>query len=439
VIVLQLLLLIPLAACEEEVPVQPNLPNANSAIVRQTIFGADDDRTVVAFLALDFSDDVYFSGWRYPDYFVGRFADPTGIDWALTPGIDFLGLRVFPAIFGASNEVVMAVGRRHDAADAVLVGYDGSGTVLTENTFWDAGHRTWFSDVVMVSVTPTESRFVAAGTVRRSGVRYPYLCDVTLSSAGDVVTSRERVALDYPGAGVIVLVRNADPDSLLFFGAVDRFDSEGKSDGGEVFCFDDSLNVAWTLDVKPADAGWVTVEGIDYYDGSVYTAGRRSVLKEDQWWRAGTIASVSESGDLNWTRTVTPSDFHDEYWECIVDGGALYAVGEYATVEQRSTTHEFGYGLLSKFELPTGTPLFHKSFGNQEYASGFFAVEVRGDRAFCGGFTKKYLAHYWYQGWFVEVDLGDQQTQLAPAAQMQSSPQTGLKPDTPRRRFGPER
>jgi hypothetical protein len=426
-------------ACDDGNFVQPNLSNADSAIVRQTVFGADEDWSSAQFVAANSNDNVYFAGLHNLEDVVGRIANPSGIDWALTPAIEFLGLRVLPASFGASSEVVMAVGAKYDARDATIIGYDVSGNVLTENSFGYPGHKTWLSDIVMVSGTPTESRFVAAGTARRSGVRYPYLCDVTLSSTGDIVTSRERIDLDYPRAGVWMLVWNGDADTVLFFGAVDRFDADDELAGGEVFCFDGSLTVAWTQSVKPAGAGWATTEGIDYFDGSVYTAGRVSVFNDDGWRRAGMVASLSETGDVNWTKSVILSAFTDRYWGCKVDDGALYAVGEYSSVEQRSTTHVFGYGLLTKFELPTGNIIYHKSFGDPDYSSHFRAIDVNGTRAFCGGVTERYLKDYWHKGWFVEVDLGDQQTQLAPPAQLRSSSQASLKPVPLGRRFGRER
>ena len=422
-----------LVGCGGDDPIQPNNPTGNSDIVWQAMFGAADDWSAVHYLSVGSDNDVVFGGMENVDQRVIGLRPNGGVGWNLSSPCYVYGCRVFPAIFDSATEVAFIVGLNRNSRSALLAGYDLSGTLVLQQSFTYPGYDVWFSDLVFVSGTDAQSRFLLAGGARAHGVRYPYFVDVTLSRSGQVLAKHQKVLTDHPRSAIWWLTWNEQLTAPRYFATAPQFDSADELVRADVYGLNDTLGVAWAKNVMPPGAGWAVAEELRYLDGTVYVVGENSIKKNDWWYTSGTVASIAEVGTVNWKKSVIVSDKSDGYYACTIDGGALYAAGEYSRVVQRSTTHSFGYGLLTKVNLPDGDIVFHRSFGSAGYESRLWAIDVKDTRAFCGGFTRRFLKDYWYQGWVLEIDLAGTPTTVVNETTIPDGPSEYLLPLRPSR------
>jgi len=417
--------------CESDDPIQPNLPNASASVLTQHILGSDERASVVYNVAADASGQVYFEG-VLDDGATFGIANPGGIvDFYAAPMTGVREIRLFAVTFGLASEVAMVVGymRDGDLVDAAIAGIDATGAAVVERRLHSDGYDTWINDIVVVSTTPAESRFVAAGGARKDDVIYPLTVDLTLASDGRLLEETVRIIADDPGSSLWWITWNENAGAEMYFASVGHYDATTELLDGEVYGLDDTLGVVWRQPLAPRNTEWLTTYSISYADGSAYVVGTASIQKGDRYRRAGIVASVTEAGRLNWCRKVSVSDESDGYFNGAIAGGALFAAGEYSSVTQRSTKHSFGYGLISKFGLPSGEVIYHKSFGGERYSSRVLSMQIRDGTAYCGGYTRLFLEGFpWYSGWLVNVNIGEPAMSLAPAIRVIGAPVASPRP-----------
>ncbi len=421
---LMLITILTSTGCEEaeESIVQPNFPDANGSILEQYLIGNREDDSWVKFMQVGDDGTIFFYGAINGSWYISRL-DPDGrISWKQDPEMDVREICLVTPPFGGGEKVLLATGGVDTDGDeksehAMISLYEQDGTIIVRQQFQNNEYDIWFNNIELILSAPGEGSFFFSGGARGEGVGYPYCGYGRIGDDRSVSLGEDTIMTGYADKYFDEVAWNRNQASPLFFVILDQYITEDEVENELVICVDDTLGVIWEKNVIPEGAFEGEFYQIRYENGSAYVAGLVRVKKQGRHWSAGLMSSVSETGDLNWAKSVSLSDYGDAYFDCIIDQDALYAVGHYSYLRWPTTMRLHGYALLSKFSLPTGEVRFHRSFGGSRYASNFLGLHVNAGSIICGGWSNYYISGYWSQGWIVKIDTG----QLRPGMEIASA------------------
>lgn len=389
-------------------PVNPNQPNSNAAIVSQQVFGETALKSRVNTMEPVVTGGYFFGGEHNSRVGIGRL-DRTGVlEWFTRT--DFEVRDIF--VFGDNLIVVGALDIDDDGeSERGYVGvYDGDGLPVDVIEYTGGGADVWFNAVAPV----TDRTLVAAGGRRANGERVPFVALVSVDIDGFLqqVTEAAISGVD----GVIFDNVAAHPSlALTFFATGDNAPPDLETENisvhrvaihvGRPFTF----SVEWSADII-AFPGLSTLTGTGdrlVVDGShVYVVGHTNEIKgklgNTDLWDSGLAARLTTEGDVDWVTSVSLSQQSEHLFGAHLDGGRLYAVGEFAAFV--TSGRLLSYGLLCEIDAETGALGKGMSFGSKTYGSEFSAVDKVGGAVICGGSTKQVQADGGRQLWFAEID-----------------------------------
>jgi hypothetical protein len=419
---LSVLLMCVLCSCtaKEEGVVQPYSAASNGAIAGRAVFGAKESETFFRHMA--FSDDgaLYFYGLLNGVWSIGRIEIDGDIPWHKAQRFFVKGLCAFEASIGAGGQALAALSNSEKSAlDEPTYGiidvYDQNGTLIIHTLVEDPDYDIRIESLRLVSKTPGNATFFAAGGARKEDTTYPFCALFQVMSDSTISFIKKRIFINLPNQYFIKAAWNANESSPAYFvsssaGSPKCPDWQSSAAGtcwdDSIVCIDDALGIVWSRTIAPSNTAASDIRAIEYSDGTLYVIGEAETTKADgQQWGTGLVASVAESGVINWSKSIILSELSDCYYDLAVYQGTLYAVGEYAFMVQYATNRCYGYALLSRFKLPSGDLESHSTFGGARYSSGFRAIKINGNSAICGGWTNWHLDDCWFQGWLVDINL----------------------------------
>jgi hypothetical protein len=120
-------------------------------------------------------------------------------------------------------------------------------------------------------------------------------------------------------------------------------------------------------------------------------------------WDGGLLASFSTQGQVNWIRTYDESQWSDQFFDCQLTNGVLYAGGVYGAYQKDDQL--FGYGWLAGVDPQTGDIGSSITLGDNHWYSRFNCFHVDGQSAWGGGYTEWSHENGSYNYWSVYFDL----------------------------------
>lgn len=381
-----------------EEALNPDKPNANH-LIRTQATGGDSTKSSSIYEMIDAGDGgFYFLGVIDGYRVIGKFDLQGQVVWSRRESVIRAILRI-PDATGVLASALVAVGYNTVSADrseakVLLVGSDG--TRITEEIFQDTTKGMWFNGFTLVSASTSGYEFVAAGgfDYRSDWPYYPYAARFIIGSDGTITKGQEQFLTSIVGARFLGLVSDTSSGTRDVFAAGHL--ALNDSTHANIFAarLSDSLTVVWNTDIIPP--GGLKAEGyvgpLAFANGRLIITGEVESDKTPQpsgggYWHSGFVAALGVGGEILWTKTVTISQHSDHFFGETMSDGYLYAVGKSCAYVIASTRENFGYGWLMKMDPVTGNVVWNMHVGSDRYYSGFNTVVVRGDRAYCAGWT----------------------------------------------------
>lgn len=414
------------AGCEENTGItQPNSPDGNSAITWEYLIGQDENRSYVEEMLLDEDGDVYLYGkinglWRL------SCMEQNGLlAWSLAPEMNVNEMCILPPPGGGRTRILLTAGGvgldgKPDSENAGINLYALDGSTLVQQQFQNNEYDIWIDDIELISTTSSQNNLIFVGGARKEDVEYPYCGYCIIDDTLSISLAKDTIMTGRQNNYFCEIEWNQDGGDPCFY--IISTHGSGDDYNDMIACLDDSFNLLWENDAAPAGMSDIYWSEIRYSDQSVYVAGHAGLENQENPWKTGIVASVSEDGSIVWSRSINLSNSYDGYYDCQIYQDSFYAVGIYSWMYSSATARPFGYALVSKFSLIDGEPQFHRSFGGKRYASIFFNVDIEEDIAVCAGYTDYYIYSYWSKGWIVRIDTGQLLTEskIPPVREMET-------------------
>jgi hypothetical protein len=310
----------------------------NGSDVSEGVAVASDGASYVVGVTDSFTTDQF--GNPSPRIFLVKFAADGSLVWQrIWNGTTVRGLGRTGVALGAGDSVYVTGVSTNNGNDAVLLKFDGNGTLLWERT-WGGPE----SDESLAVAAAADGSAYIAGTATSFGPSSAGLFVVKFDSLGNLVWQR----ISDGAAGNAVAV---GPDGSVYAaGTTSRPDSIGNFDVIALKITSDG-NLVWQRTYSAGDVvdprGGMTVAS----DGSVYMAGAIQTVRRTADI-AALIVKLSTSGDLLFDKQFDGRNSEVAAGVAVApDDGTVYVAG---------TTTSFGIGFQDAFVLhlpPTGKKL----------------------------------------------------------------------------------
>ncbi|MCK4775025.1 MAG: hypothetical protein KAT30_09570 [Candidatus Krumholzibacteria bacterium] len=389
-------------------------PNANQLILDEDI-GTDQDRSSSIWELLERpGGGHYFRGYHRSHWVMGSLSASNSIDWSRRTYYPTSGMGMTPDDIPGLSGLIYLTGSRDSDNDGrydtgVVSVVDQSGSLLDELTWEDPTDQLRFDEIIFDGVDSGALRFLVVGAMSGSdNVYHPMVATISLFADSMLHKGERHDYTAVSNARFGEVMHNPAPSKDGYIATGGNYRANGDRDHSMVFLLDESMQIEWQQDIDTG-AGLTNNISFGYHDAAtadtVYCVGQTQVERtaaSGAHWRGGAIVSLSPLGEIYWVRTYDISAWVDEFNDCQLKHGILYASGVFASYAK--TGRQFGYGWLAKIHPLNGNVISNHYFGDNHWTSEANCMSVSDQSVVVGGYTKYQEYGAGYSHWLVDLD-----------------------------------
>jgi hypothetical protein len=390
------------------------MPNANHLILDEAI-GADQDRNSSIWELQEGSNGGhYFRGYHRGNWVIGSLNASNLIGWSRQTYYPTSAMGMTSDDIPSLSGLIFVSGSKDSDNDGrydtgVVTVVDQSGELIDELMWDDPTNALRFDEIVFDQVDSGALRFLVVGALSgNDNVYHPMAATITLFADS---TLHKGVRHDYTAVSNVrfwEVMHNPAPSKNGYIMTGGNYRANGDRDHSIVFLIDDSMQIEWQKDIDTG-AGLTNYIHFGSHNAAtsdtVYCVGHTQVERTASsggHWRGGAIVSLSPLGQIYWVRTYDISAWVDEFRDCQLVNGILYAGGMYASYFK--TGRQFGYGWLAKIDPVNGGLISSHYFGDNHWTSDINSLSVTDQSAVVAGYTKFQESGGGYSHWLVNLD-----------------------------------